>query len=461
MPYINFHAARVKDPSLFKKIVMLKELPNGIQIYGGPLKEGENSSTTEQTYRFPVDKFSPAQAKAWLKEHNIESELESAIEKNDSCEIREVFHIDYKGVKIGKCTKTDEGYISGVVPVAKVGVLTYNLPDGSMRRELVPEDTLFNQDSMNSLKMKPITDTHPIERRVDSSTAKLRKVGFTGENVSREGIFLTTPVVVTDHDAVQNVDSGRDELSPGYRCDLLFQSGSFEGQHYDAIQLNRKYNHVALCDKARGGKEIRMNFDSEKCDGIEITEFFNIRKEPDMVKFKIDGIDYDCAPEVANYIAKIQGDIGTAKNDSATANTNLQKVTAERDTLKEKVDAFEKRDFASEVQKAANEKLALIETAKSVLDADELAKVVNLDALSIKKAVIMKKSPSAKLDDKNEIYIEARFDSVVENIGSSAISSQRQDSAFRSDGNNVTDLEKIKNDAEEKIKNSYRDLKNL
>ncbi len=69
MPYPNFHAARVKSPTLFKNIVVLQTLPNGIMIYGGRL-EGE-TTTTAQSYRFPKDKFTTAQAKKWLKDHDI------------------------------------------------------------------------------------------------------------------------------------------------------------------------------------------------------------------------------------------------------------------------------------------------------------------------------------------------------------------------------------------------------
>lgn len=69
MPFPNFHAARVRDPSDFERIVVLETLPNGIMIYGGPLKEGGKS--TAQAYRFPKDKFTVAQAKAWLKEHDV------------------------------------------------------------------------------------------------------------------------------------------------------------------------------------------------------------------------------------------------------------------------------------------------------------------------------------------------------------------------------------------------------
>jgi hypothetical protein len=75
MPYPNFHAARIRSPDDFEKILVLKTLSNGVMIYGGPLKlKPANSNikgTTAQSYRFPLDKFTASQAKAWLQANNI------------------------------------------------------------------------------------------------------------------------------------------------------------------------------------------------------------------------------------------------------------------------------------------------------------------------------------------------------------------------------------------------------
>lgn len=71
MPYPNFHSARIKRPGDFVRIVVLKTLPNGVMIYGGPLKSNPTGGSTAQAYRFPKSRFTVAEAKAWLKEHNI------------------------------------------------------------------------------------------------------------------------------------------------------------------------------------------------------------------------------------------------------------------------------------------------------------------------------------------------------------------------------------------------------
>ena len=40
-------------------------------IYGGPLKSDPRGPTKVQSIRFPKDKFTPKQAKKWLKDHKM------------------------------------------------------------------------------------------------------------------------------------------------------------------------------------------------------------------------------------------------------------------------------------------------------------------------------------------------------------------------------------------------------
>jgi len=71
-PYKNYHAARVRDPGDFEWIKVLETFDNGIMLYGGPLKSDPEGGTKAQTYRFPKSKFTVAQAKKWLKDHDVE-----------------------------------------------------------------------------------------------------------------------------------------------------------------------------------------------------------------------------------------------------------------------------------------------------------------------------------------------------------------------------------------------------
>ncbi len=70
-PFLNEHAARIASPNLFERIVQLEKLPNGVRILGGPLKTDPQGSGKPQSYRFPREKFTPTEAKTWLKDHDI------------------------------------------------------------------------------------------------------------------------------------------------------------------------------------------------------------------------------------------------------------------------------------------------------------------------------------------------------------------------------------------------------
>jgi len=110
MPYPNFHAARVRDPDDFARIVVLKTLDDGIMIYGGPLKSDPKGNAVTQAYRFPKDKFTVAQAKKWLKDHDIKYILfeEASGKSTSGFQIKSNFELkdidEGKGIVTGLCS---------------------------------------------------------------------------------------------------------------------------------------------------------------------------------------------------------------------------------------------------------------------------------------------------------------------------------------------------------------------
>ena len=402
---------------------------------------------------------------------------------NDST-LHGLYRVDFTGKKIGKIKRTDEGYLTGEAPVARVGIYHYVLNDGSIRAELVNEDTLFKPDSMKTLHMKPITDTHPPERSLNSITVKRRKVGFTGENVKREDDFLITSLSITDSDAIENINNGRKELSPGYKCDLLLVSGTFDypghsqhGEKYDGIQLNRRYNHLATCDKARGGSELKLNLDSkvvEHCDGFEVSnldkdgvELINKqRKVEKMPQMNIDGIDYEAAQQVINHSNKetkrandVQVRADGSEKQAKDLKIKLDKAEGERDGLKTKVDDLEKVDHSDAINKGVTERIGLLKVASVVLDDEGKKALDTMKNDDIKLAVIKAKSPDVNLDGKSEDYISARFDTITEslNFDPDAIGRQVLDTIHQHD--NAGDVvEKAKTDSEEKMRNAYKNF---
>ena len=121
-PYSNFHAARVKDPGAFARIEVIQTLPNGVMIYGGPLKSKPGGSSQAQAYRFPKGKFTAAEAKGWLKNHDIKTIMFEPAKKKavkakkllEDTEEDKTFEKDIRIFPIDKADK-DEHIVCGIV----------------------------------------------------------------------------------------------------------------------------------------------------------------------------------------------------------------------------------------------------------------------------------------------------------------------------------------------------------
>jgi hypothetical protein len=157
--------------------------------------------------------------------------------------------------------RCDDGTLRGHAVVARSGILVYN-EGGKTIRELVRPETLSKNDSMESLKLRPITNDHPSAKLITPQNVKSYQVGMTGETVNCDGQTLYSSVVINEQGAVSAVSAGKRELSCGYTCDLVDGAGVWMGQRYDREQVNRKYNHVAICDLGRAGAIASLHLDA-------------------------------------------------------------------------------------------------------------------------------------------------------------------------------------------------------
>ncbi len=168
--------------------------------------------------------------------------------------IRNVIHFDQGDVL--RHELTPEGFLNCYMRVAKIGELQYRNADGSTRTEYVSKDSLFNTDSVKTLKMKPVTLEHP-PALLTAETAKGYSTGSTGHLTVPDGSFLGITAVIHDKPTIDAILSGKArEVSCGYTCDLVKRAdGSFE-------QRNRQYNHVAITKKGRAGNSVAVHMDS-------------------------------------------------------------------------------------------------------------------------------------------------------------------------------------------------------
>ena len=349
--------------------------------------------------------------------------------------------------------RTNEGFLKGRAIVTSIGVFTYKRADGTIQRELRLPEEVFSPLTLNSMKLKPVTLNHPTEL-VTSDNADKLQVGSLGDNPSwtkewhdrnweevTDGINCAIDMIVTKKDAVDAVLNGKQSLSMGYTCDLeMAQPGStWCGVEYDFIQRNIRYNHCAIVDSARAGDnaKIELRADSEDAvlEDIMVTKIDGGTKMS-LKKIKLDGIEYEAEESVIKALNAEKARADAAENDACETKKSMDKKVAD---FEKKVTEFEKRiseleaerDSAKEKKDAAEAELAKIKADAADpthLDAAVKAKIEllhnaekakvevkeDMSDMDIKKAIITSQFPKANFDGKDDVYIQARYDSAVE-----------------------------------------------
>jgi len=230
---------------------------------------------------------------------------------------------------------TEEGYIRGRAIVTRCGVFLYKNADGTIRKELRTPEEVSDPASMETVKMIPIVDGHPPEKLVNADNVKRLAIGYTGEQVEDEYPYLIANLLVTDKAAVEKIkDKQRNELSLGYTVDLIDEPGIYNGEPYDYIQKNIRYNHLALVDQARAGPEARIALDG--ADAIEI-----ISEEANMAskqkkKVKIDTTEYMVDDEVGNHLESMMKHKEDLEAKLRDLQAELDRAHAQRDSLRDK-----------------------------------------------------------------------------------------------------------------------------
>lgn len=153
--------------------------------------------------------------------------------------------------------------------ISKVGVFPYSgqqisndLEPDRIYQVYRPEEELSNEETINSFKLLPWTDEHtmlsgdPSEGLTDPARKGVH--GVIGEEVYFEDGYLKANIKIFSNKLAELIDSGKRELSIGYRCVYELVSGVFEGKRYDAIQRQLRGNHLALVEEGRSGPDVAV-----------------------------------------------------------------------------------------------------------------------------------------------------------------------------------------------------------
>lgn len=340
----------------------------------------------------------------------------------------------YIDIKLDKSEKTTQGFLRVDGSFTRTGIFKY-YRDGKLIRELRHPDDVFDSESIKSLQMAPLTDDHPKEMVTPDNVGKYAK-GWISETVKVDGNRrLDGSVVVAANSLIDKVQTGKVELSCGYTAVLVEEQGIYDGEPYDVRQTKIRYNHVAVVDKGRAGPEARLRLDSANDQVVEDKDTNPIEEERKMKKIKIDGKDYEVSEEVADAFEKfekakndaiddlkkkqktdsvdVQVKLDTATAENKELKTANEKLKAEVDTLKEKVEKKQDGLKPEDIDRAVDERARVKSVGEVVLGKE--AKFDGKSNLEIMREVVAKHT-GKDMKDQSDVYVGARFDGIADDM---------------------------------------------
>lgn len=183
-------------------------------------------------------------------------------------------------------------------PITKIGVFPYlgrqispELEPNKIYQVLRPESELFTEEALASFNALPITIGHALlgPREEGFTPAEEKGIdGTTGASAERKEDKVVNDIKLFSERIKDEVNHGKKELSAGYFCDFVPESGTWNGRHYDYVQKNIRGNHIALVDKGRSGHDVRVMDSAEGvatrqfvCDAMELGKFEPAQDEND------------------------------------------------------------------------------------------------------------------------------------------------------------------------------------
>jgi hypothetical protein len=259
---------------------------------------------------------------------------------------------------------TPEGFLKAKAIITKVGVQVYRASDFNLGlpNQLInvfrSPATVFNPETINSVKLKSITFDHPMEN-VDANNYKQYEIGKVGETVEQiDNEHLGASIIINDAEIVRKIlNKEIEELSLGYDASIIAETGVYNGQPYDyRFDGAMLINHLAIVEDARCGDSVKIldKGDEEIMKKKMAIKFLKDAGLPEnelaaFMKDKNDNADVD-SKEFSETMAKALITKGKIKDGS------MQEVMPE--LIKELIPMLEKTMEDPEFQKLLAEELA-------------------------------------------------------------------------------------------------------
>ncbi|MHB8735972.1 MAG: DUF2213 domain-containing protein, partial [Terriglobales bacterium] len=210
----------------------------------------------------------------------------------------------------------------------------------------------------------------------------------------------------------------------GYTCQLDEVQGSWQGQHYDAVQRHRRYNHLAQVEHGRHGPEERIRLDAMGAGSATQRED-GMAADP-TIKVRINDADYDVPDAVKKHVDKLRDDVDKLKDDARDAGRKHDDLKRDHDDLRARHDDLRGRhdslsrqrdDDAKEIVKLKAERDSARKDAAEAVTLETQAAVlvpgIKLDGKApdaLRREVLAALKPDLKLDGKTDAEVKIAYE---------------------------------------------------
>lgn len=199
-------------------------------------------------------------------------------------------------------------------PISLVGVLQYSGkaidPNGKKYKlkqdqffgVFTPPWELFDPEAIDSFNGVPFREGHEMMGK----GTKLKNAEGQGGSIynvraskDMDGVLIAD-MKITSAELLKKIKNGKTNLSLGYRCRYVKQSGEYKGVKYDFVKTHLRGNHIALVEHGRCGSGVRV-YDSAE-DGTDVGDsitFDSLEEIAKMAKEQETPTMQDCIDKMA------------------------------------------------------------------------------------------------------------------------------------------------------------------
>lgn len=259
--------------------------------------------------------------------------------------------------------------------IAKAGVFDYlgreisdSLPETEIYKVYRPWEEL--EKSAKDFEGMPVKFGHewvqPEKRDI--------KIGAVSGEVKLEEPYLIADIKIYDKDAIEEItNKGIVDLSPGYRAHYKQESGEYNGEKYEFKQEDIKYNHLAVVENGRSGKEVRIA--DEMPQGSKNREVNNMPKN-----LKQDAL------YALSHAKKVYDECITNKTDDTDKRELIREIVAIAVKPDTDFEGGENEKFETILKKAEELGYEPSETSKTDDEEGKEEKTVDSDVAAMKEA---------------------------------------------------------------------------